>query len=242
MRLFFALITFVILTACSSQSQVTVTREVTVTLPPTTTPLPILTPEPTDTPVPTATAPIETTEAAAPTMTLLNELGVTVGADGMVELKMDGDTVVIIEKSTGEEVGRDGLLTLDFMQEALSRTDLVGGPQEKPNPNSSRRNMPYRYGAIPGFSVELASKFIAQFKEVTGNDWLITGNPKNGRMEMIKVGLDSWMITLGETPDGISKNTIFKYIVFETHDEKIKWFEILPATVKDVDDMWKDEG
>ena len=241
MRLFFALITFVILTACSSQPQVTVTRfaEVTVTLPPTTTPLPTLTPEPTDIPVPTATAPIETTEAAALTMTLLNELGVTVGADGIVELKMDGNTVVIVEKATGEEVGRDGLLTLDFMQEALSRTDLVGGPQEKPNPNASRPNYPFEYGAIPGFSVELASQFIKEFKESTGSDYTVTGDPKNGRKEMIKIGDNHWMNAEGEKIDG---KVTYTYVVFRTKADptKIKWYEILPS--QRVDDIWNDES
>lgn len=241
MRLFFALITFVILTACSSQPQVTVTRfaEVTVTLPPTTTPLPTLTPEPTDTPVPIATAPIETTEAAAPTMTLLNELGVTVGADGIVELKMDGDAVVIIEKSTGEEVGRDGLLTLDFMQEVLSDADLVGGPQEKPNPNASRRNYPFEYGPIPGFSVELASQFRKEYMEITGKDSRLTGDPKNGRMEMILVGEDHWMTAMGEKVDG---KVMFNYVVFRTKTDptKIKWFEILPS--KGTDYIWNDEN
>lgn len=60
MRLFFALITFVILTACSSQPQVTVTpfAEVTVTLPPPTlTATPTLAPTVTPTPEPTTYTP-----------------------------------------------------------------------------------------------------------------------------------------------------------------------------------------
>lgn len=182
---------------------------------------------------------IASTEAAAPTMTLLNELGVTVGTDGIVELKMDGDTVVIIEKSTGEEVGRDGLLTLDFMQEVLSDADLVGGPQEKPNPNASRRNYPYQYGPIPAFSVELATRFRSEFKEVTGTDSRLTGDPKNGRKEMILIGDNHWMNAMGEEIDG---TVLFNYVVFRTKTDptKIKWFEILPS--KGTDYIWNDEN
>lgn len=60
----------------------------------------------------------ESTEAGQATMNTLKELGVTVGTDGTVELKMDGDSVVCVEVETGREVCRDGIFSQQFVEDA----------------------------------------------------------------------------------------------------------------------------
>ncbi len=60
----------------------------------------------------------ESTEAGQATMTTLKELGVTVGTDGTVELKMDGESVVCIEVETGREVCRDEIFNRQFVEDS----------------------------------------------------------------------------------------------------------------------------
>ena len=181
---------------------------------------------------------LASSEAAQPTMTLLNELGVTVGADGIVDLQMDGDTVVIIEKSTGEDVGRDGLLTLDFMHEVLSRSGLVGGLQAPANPRSSRINQPKDGGSVDSYALDLKKQFNLEFINQFGVD-TIGVTKRDANYEILLVRDDFWIEAIGTKQNGIA---VYEYVTFRprNNDEAIKIYQILPYEGK-VDKIWSDD-
>lgn len=181
----------------------------------------------------------ENTEVGKTTMVILDELGVTYGENGIVELKMDGDSVICVEKATSEIVCRDGALSLDFIQEALSRTEgLVGGPHQAPNPKGSRPNQPPGGSLIGTYAVNMAAQFRTEYRLKFGVDpWGET--ILNGRIEYILIGDDTWGVAAGSMQDGVA---VFENFVFrpKADESQIKWYPILP--VNKVDWIWKDEA
>ena len=143
----------------------------------------------------------------------------------------DADGKVIFDASTGQ-------YGLDFIQEALSTWGGVGGPQEKPNPRSSRPRQPFKNGAIPNYSVKLASDFREYYKIVTGTDSRITGDSTKGRMESILVGEDSWMNAMGE--EIADHKVIFNYIAYrpKADESKIEWYSLIPTPASEIDKIW----
>ena len=143
------------------------------------------------------------------------------------------------EKSTGDVVCEDGVLTLDFLQEVLSETSLVGGPTQTPNPNSGRPNQAPNGSDIKDFSVKLVALFRSTYLEVTGQDSRITGDRQNGRIERILIGEDKWAVAVGEKIDG---NVIFNYLIFEPSGKpgEVRWFPILPVPANQIDSIWAD--
>lgn len=143
----------------------------------------------------------------------------------------DADGKVIFDASTGQ-------YGLDFIQEALSTWGGVGGPQEKPNPRSSRPRQPFKNGAIPNYSVKLASDFREYFKLVTGTDSRITGDSTKGKMERILVGEDRWMNAMGE--EIADHKVIFNYLAYrpKADESKVEWYSLIPTPASDIDKIW----
>lgn len=183
----------------------------------------------------------EKTEMGIEILGIMQNLGVDVGENGTVALQMDGNSVVCIEKITGDIVCRDGVLTLDFLQEALSASDLVGGPQELPDPNSGRPNQIVYGSPIKEFSVRLVSLFREQFIEVTGKDSRLTGDRQNGRIERVLIGENYWAVAVGEK---IGDEVLFNYLAFEPRDKpgEVDWYQIIPVPADKFDQIWADNN
>lgn len=68
-----------------------------------------------------AAPPIENTEAGQATMAVLDQMGVD---PSTIELKMDGDSIVCIDKETGDEACRDGEFDLHWLVPKLPAENL----------------------------------------------------------------------------------------------------------------------
>ncbi len=170
------------------------------------------------------------------TKTVLLDLNVPLDS---LEYEIVNGVFKCVEKNTGKVVCEDGVMTLDFLQEALSDSDLVGGPIQLPNPNSGRPNQAPNGSKIKDFSVKLVALFRSTYQEVTGEDSRITGDRQNGRIERILIGEDKWAVAVGEK---IDENVIFNYLIFEPSGKpgEVRWFPILPVPAEQIDSIWAD--
>jgi|GEM_PF-2084358 len=75
--------------------------------------------------------PIETVEAAQPMLAILESMNVPVGADKVVEVKMDGDSVICVDVATGDVVCRDGVFNQSFVQKQATENAKNTGLEPK---------------------------------------------------------------------------------------------------------------
>jgi hypothetical protein len=183
-----------------------------------------------------AIPPVESTEAGRAVLAMMQELKIS---DGELDLKLVDGKLVCSEVATGDVVcDENGLFTLDYMQEALSRADIVGGSQELPQENSSRPNHPSRTGPIQTFAVNLATQFKAEYIAKYGTNPFGEGS-QNGRMEKILIGEDHWAVMFGSVENGV---VVFRNIAFRPKEDEntVKWYLISPPELEMIDGIWSD--
>ena len=144
----------------------------------------------------------------------------------------DADGKVIFDASTGQ-------YGLDFIQEALSTWGGVGGPQEKPNPRASRPRQPSQYGAIPKYLLDLAMRFLEDYKLANGVDYIPPSDMARAKREDILVGDDRWMNAVGERSKDDTV-TILNYVVYrpKSDESKVEWYPLIPTPAGEIDKIW----
>ncbi len=159
--------------------------------------------------------------------------------EGELDLKLVDGKLVCTEVATGDVVcDENGLFTLDYMQEVLTRLDIVGGPSELPDRNSGRPNQ-IKYGSpIKAYSVQMAIDFRQAYIDQFGID-PFDGSLQNGKIERILIGNDKWATAMGKPENGES---VFRNLAFrlEADPSKVVWYPISPTTASQIDAIWSD--
>ncbi|WKZ36940.1 MAG: hypothetical protein QY332_03255 [Anaerolineales bacterium] len=151
----------------------------------------------------------ERTEVGQATMTTLKELGVTVGTDGTVELKMDGNSVVCVEVETGREVCRDGIFHRQFVEDSArenaKNTGLAPKKGERVSPGAPT-------GAVVAYAVELVRQARQEYRSNYNGDDIITDGAGGFQIKMLSEDDKKWgVITLVNDKDPKAP----KYFVYE---------------------------
>ncbi len=155
---------------------------------------------------------IITTEMGKATQAALDSIGVP---DGVVELKMEGDSVVCIEVATGNEVCRDGILNQKFVEEAARGNAKNTGLEPK------RGNVP------PGTQTDAVVKYAvadlvqpARTELMMQNDGIDVFSDAKSIFKTIMLSEEnrSWGILISVDRNDPSKG---KYFVYETESGEL---------------------
>lgn len=220
------------LTSCNTQADVAV---------PTSTPIPTETPAPptqisTPTEIPTSTEPpIESTEAGAAAITLLNEIKVDLTT---VKLTINPDGVVVgTEIATGNKILSDGMLDVFFLREALINSGNLMPTKFEPSKGNVLPGTPTDLTRTEYLFGVLADKFVDTGKEMYGFDPTRdeSGKLRNGVAFLLDPNVNAW----GFVKDVDFGNGAEKVLVFQKNDGSVDYVRLMMVSRDEISYFWR---